>query len=177
MSKKRNTPAFDENFLIGSISGLKRNKEPDSQEEKHAVPNAPESDLPGEKEEELRNLDPDLHLENTELSPAPQSAAAAPVILPEESKGKKKSTSNTAGPKPQPGSTWEYEKFLTPTSGRKNSHVYISDTKHSKIRQILALTSNKIAIADYLENVLDEHFEKYETQIKDHFRKSLFDNL
>ncbi|GEO05512.1 hypothetical protein AAE02nite_31760 [Adhaeribacter aerolatus] len=176
MSKKRPTPAFDESFLIGSISGLNRNKEPEPPVEIPAVTNAPEPDVPGGKEEEPSNLDPDLQLENTEPSPAPQSAAA-PVVMPEESKGKKKSASSTATPKSQAGNTWEYERFLTPTSGRKNSHVYISDLKHSKIRQILALTSNKIAIADYLENVLDEHFEKYETQIKDHFRKSLFDNL
>lgn len=176
MSKKRTTPAFDESFLIGTISGLNR-KEPDSPVEKQVIPNAPEPDGPGRKEEEPNNVNLDLPLENSEPLPAPQSAAAVPAVLPEESKGKKKSAGSTAGSKSQTGSTWEYERFLTPTSGRKNSHVYISDLKHSKIRQILALTSNKIAIADYLENVLDEHFEKYETQIKEHFRKSLFDNL
>jgi len=172
MAKNRKNPVFDENLLIGSISGLNKKKDEVSQAEASndslqtgevlqlEKTNDP---LPTETNSQMGNKDA-LDLESKD----------APVITPEpseDSKGKKdlKLTPTT---KPK-GKRWEYESFLKNTPGRKEARVYISETNHNKLRRILAFTDRKIAIADYLENVLEEHFERYEAQIKELYGKHL----
>lgn len=180
MTKKRNTPAFDESFLIGSISGLNKNKEPDLQLETKDNPITSEPDLQIGETPKPITPGPVLQMETKDTSSDMENVSAAPEAPDlkenEESKGKNKSVSNSpASPKPKPGKGWEYERFLTPTTGRKTAHGYISDTKHNKIRQILALANSKSGITDYLDNVLEEHFERNDAQIKELFKKYLGD--
>ena len=167
MEKKRKNPVFDENLLIGSISGLNKNKEAVSQSEapkdsllseEVSQMDKPNTPLPTETYSQLENkVSPDFEGNDEPVS--------TPEPSKEESKGKKESklTPNT---KPK-GKRWEYENFLKNTPGRKEARAYISEANHNKLRRILAFTDKKIALADYLENVLEEHFEKYEAEIKE----------
>ncbi|MFD1755632.1 DUF3408 domain-containing protein [Rufibacter sediminis] len=164
MAKNRKSPAFDESLLIGSISGLNRNKEAAPQPSPAPQQPAATEPLPPKEVPPLEN----------KAIPEPEKREA-PASTPEpaegESKGKKE-PKPTATAKSQ-GKGWEYERFLQGTPGRKDARAYISEAHHNKIRRILAFTDKKIGITDYLENVLEEHFERHEAQIKELYAKHL----
>ncbi|WP_165864945.1 DUF3408 domain-containing protein [Rufibacter latericius] len=164
MAKNRKSPAFDESLLIGSISGLNRNKEAAPEPSAAPQPSAPTEPLPPEEVPPLEN----------KATPEPERREApASTLEPGEGESKGKKEPKPAATAKSQGKRWEYGRFLQATPGRKEARAYISETHHNKLRRILAFTDKKIALADYLENVLEEHFEQYEAQIKELYGKHL----
>jgi hypothetical protein len=65
--------------------------------------------------------------------------------------------------------------FLKPTEfvARKGKTVYINKEFHQKLSLLVLLSSNrKITLADYLNNLLQHHFEEYGAEMK-----SLYDKI
>ncbi len=50
---------------------------------------------------------------------------------------------------------------------RESKMIYVKPEIHQKISQIVLLsTSKKIRMGDYVQNVLEEHFQKYHLEIQ-----------
>ena len=65
--------------------------------------------------------------------------------------------------------------FLTPTEfmARKGKTVYISKEFHQKLSQLVfMLGSGKITLADYLQNLLQHHFDDFGMEMKELYDKS-----
>lgn len=65
--------------------------------------------------------------------------------------------------------------FLTPTEfmARKGKTVYISKEFHQKLSQLVfMLGSGKITLADYLQNLLQHHFDDFGVEMKELYDKS-----
>ena len=170
---------FDESLLIGSLSGFNSNFTSNKN-------NSPDTARGGEGQAETAAAEPksgpeDLELldsaagkekeskgENKEQVPVPDlDTAISPGAVTPEIKPNLK-----PGSKPKSGKGWEHSRFLTPTSGRKEETVYISADLKKRIRAVLLYSGlNSIAMADYLENILVEHFERYGTDIEELRRK------
>jgi hypothetical protein len=174
--KKGSAAVFDENMLIGKLSGLSRSHglvpEPAQptetvQQEKERA-DAQESvpaDAPQAAASPQERVG-DREGEKTDKDPAP--AVATPVAG--------NSTAAGAVPalpvkKPKSGKSWEYGRFLVATDGKKKAHVYITDENHAKIKQVLSLFGNKLAIADYLDNVLSQHWEQFDPEIQERMQQ------
>jgi len=165
---------FDESLLIGSLSGFNsnytsnKNNSQDRAGEGQADTAAAAEPKPGTEDLEITGSatgkEKESKGENNEKESAPNSdMAISPGVATPDIKPNLKT-----GSKPKSGKGWEHSRFLTPTSGRKEETVYISGDLKKRIRAVLLYSGlNSIAMADYLENVLVEHFERYGTDIEE----------
>ncbi|WP_026461457.1 DUF3408 domain-containing protein [Adhaeribacter aquaticus] len=180
MAKKGAKLDFNEQDLIGSISGFKRNKPVETPaplpeqgrgegtlpitEDKPTADNATgsdSSDLSGTPVPPRKD----------QPKPTAPVQVAAPVVVEnnDQSKGEEISKDQSPVPSRPKGKlkTWEYDRFLQPTPGLKKSHSYLSDVHHGKIKKLLSILGKNIAIVDYLDNVLSEHFERFGPEIQE----------
>lgn len=61
----------------------------------------------------------------------------------------------------------DYARFLIPPPRalRKNS-VYVSLQNHERLMLVMRKLENKISMAEYLENIIEDHFEKYGSELR-----------
>lgn len=62
----------------------------------------------------------------------------------------------------------DYRAFLKKSGikARDGKQVYISQANHRRVTAVVnSLGNNDLTIADYLENVLNEHFQSYRDEI------------
>jgi len=170
---------FDESLLIGSLSGFNSNYTSNKN-------NSNDTDRAGEGQTDTAATEP-------KSGPEDMESTGSAAVKEKESKGENNKQAPVpdidtnispddvtpdikpnlkTGSKPKSGKGWEHRRFLTPTSGRKEETVYISADLKKRIRAVLLYSGlNSIAMADYLENVLVEHFERYGTDIEELKRK------
>lgn len=100
--------------------------------------------------------------------PAPQELSIETPELPAEKKEKalavkeenRKSRSTNTG-------SGDYARFLiAPPRGIRKSSVYVSQANHERLMLVMRRLENKISMAEYLENIIDDHFEKYGPELK-----------
>jgi Protein of unknown function (DUF3408) len=173
--KKGTAAAFDENLLIGKLSGLSRSAStapspavaPTGPETPAAAPAelAPEP-APIALAEEAAAQAGEREGEKTAPDPAP-----VPAAVPPASGADNATMATPAARKPKGGKNWDYGRFLVPTEVKKTAHVYITDENHKKIKQVLSLFGNKLAIADYLDNLLAQHWEQYDPEIQERMQQ------
>ena len=171
--KKGAAVTFDENLLIGKLSGLSRSAASAPATAPPVEPAAPEKDTAA----------PQQPSPETVAGAAPQQAAGKregektdTVMAPTPAAPVANTTAEvaTAGlpvKKIKSGKTWEYGRFLVATDTKKKAHVYITDENHKKIKQVLSLFGNKLAIADYLDNLLTQHWEQYDPEIQERMQQ------
>jgi hypothetical protein len=174
--KKGAAVAFDENLLIGKLSGLSRSASPAPaaappvervQPENNTAPQQPAqapAGVPVAAAVPVAAGDREGEKGNTDLVPVP--ASSVPVNSPAEG-----GMASQHAKKPKSGKGWDYGRFLVATDSKKKAHVYITDENHQKIKQVLSLFGNKLAIADYLDNLLAQHWEQYDPEIQERMQQ------
>lgn len=72
--------------------------------------------------------------------------------------------------------TAEYKKtFLTPTDflARTGKSVYINKEFHQKLNQLVfMLGGGKLTLADYIQNLLQHHFDDFEAEMREAYNNS-----
>lgn len=64
-------------------------------------------------------------------------------------------------------------KFLTPYKCEGRQGVYIDKELHQKISVIVGIAGKRqLTVGNYIDNVLKEHFEKHEDEVKTYLQKS-----
>jgi hypothetical protein len=174
--KKGVAVPFDENLLIGKLSGLSRSINAPATVpalEPETAPAAPKEIAPATADAPAAAAAPteaargDREGEKTAKDITPVPPASVPVAKSAADGGATPQTPK----KPKSGKSWEYGRFLVATDGKKKAHVYITDENHAKIKQVLSLFGNKLAIADYLDNVLAQHWEQFDPEIQERMQQ------
>ena len=171
--KKGAAVTFDENLLIGKLSGLSRSAANAPATAPPVEPAAPEKDAAAPQQASPETLAGAALLqpagkregEKTDTGMAPTPAAPVSNTTAEVA------TAGQPVKKTKSGKTWEYGRFLVATDTKKKAHVYITDENHKKIKQVLSLFGNKLAIADYLDNLLTQHWEQYDPEIQERMQQ------
>ena len=64
-------------------------------------------------------------------------------------------------------------KFLTPYKCEGRQGVYIDKELHQKVSVIVGIAGKRqLTVGNYIDNVLKEHFEKHEDEVKTYLQKS-----
>jgi hypothetical protein len=169
--KRGAAAAFDENMLIGKLSGLSRGTS--TAPAPAVAPAGPETPAPAPSElapvtaTEAATA-PVGEREGEKTAPDMTPAPAAVPAFPSPDNG---TTASPAARKPKAGKSWDYGRFLVPTEAKKTAHVYITNENPKKIKQVLSLFGNKLAIADYLDNLLAQHWEQYDPEIQERMQQ------
>jgi hypothetical protein len=145
MSKRVDTSGLDAGFIIGQA--VKSNRE--------------------QKPEPLPPPEPQLVSEETaQPEPVPVVVAAEPVREPEPPKEESKRKKNKAQ---------EYETLFFKESAiktRSGKVVYIRKEYHDRILKIVrVIGENEFSLFGYLDNLLEHHFNTYQDEITELYRK------
>ena len=147
MSKRVDTSGLDADFIIGQAKKSNREQKPDP---------VPPSEPQVAPEEAVQQ----------EPEPAPVVAAAEPVREPEPSKGESRRRKNKA---------LEYETLFFKEAAiktRSGKVVYIRKEYHDRILKIVrVIGENEFSLFGYLDNILEHHFNTYQDEITELYRK------
>lgn len=143
MSKKIDTSGLDSDFIIGQTDRTNREAKPNPEE-----------------------TSPVANTVLEEVKPAASVAVPVPAITEaprEENKQRRK---------PQPE---DYEALFirtAPTTTRSGKAVYIRKEFHDRIMRIVQnIGFNEVSLFSYIDNVLEHHFNTYQDDITELYRK------
>jgi hypothetical protein len=145
MSKRVDTSGLDAGFIIGQA--VKSNRE--------------------QKPEPVQPPEPQVVPEEAiEPEPVPEVAAALPVKEPEAPKEESKRRKNKAQ---------EYETLFFKDAAiktRSGKVAYIRKEYHDRILKIVrVIGENEFSLFGYLDNILEHHFNTYQDEITELYRK------
>lgn len=145
MSKRVDTSGINPDFVIAQTKSSNREQKPDP------IP-PPEPQVAPE--------------ETAQQEPAPVVAAAEPVREPELPKEESKRRKNKAQ---------EYETLFFKEAAiktRSGKVVYIRKEYHDRILKIVrVIGENEFSLFGYLDNILEHHFNIYQDEITELYRK------
>lgn len=143
MSKKVDTSGLDSDFIIGQTDRTNRGAKPNPAETPTVADAVPEQVKPAE----------------SVVVPIP-----AVVEAPREENKRRR--------KPQPE---DYEALFirtAPTTTRSGKAVYIRKEFHDRIMRIVQnIGFNEVSLFSYIDNVLEHHFNTYQDDITELYRK------
>lgn len=133
---------------------------------------------PGNREKDLKPYDPSASASTSEpetVEEAPQEEIIPPVAESETVKGKEAPREeNKRRRKPQPEPE-DYESLFirtAPTTTRSGKAVYIRKEFHDRIMRIVqTIGFNEVSLFSYIDNVLEHHFNTYQDDITELYRK------
>lgn len=152
MSKKVDTSGLDSDFIIGQTDRTNRGAKPNPVETSSASASVPKQETIEETlQEEIR----------------------PPAMTPETVKEKEiPREENKRRRKPQPE---DYEALFirtAPTTTRSGKAVYIRKEFHDRIMRIVQnIGYNEVSLFSYIDNVLEHHFNTYQDDITELYRK------
>lgn len=145
MSKRVDTSGLDAGFIIGQAVKSNREQKPDS--------------VPAQKPQEAPE-------ETIPPEPVPVAAAVEPVKEPEPPKEESRRKKNKAQ---------EYETLFFKDAAvktRSGKVVYIRKEYHDRILKIVrVIGENEFSLFAYLDNILEHHFNTYQEEITELYRK------
>lgn len=152
MSKKVDTSGLDSDFIIGQTDRTNRGAKPNPVETSSASASVP-------KQETIEEM--------------PQEEIRPPAMTPETVKEKEiPREENKRRRKPQPE---DYEALFirtAPTTTRSGKAVYIRKEFHDRIMRIVQnIGYNEVSLFSYIDNVLEHHFNTYQDDITELYRK------
>lgn len=125
---------------------------------------------------------PEVSQEPEQPEQPPQGAVMPPVVEPESVKEKEppREESKRRRGKAQP----EMENYETlfirtaPTTTRSGKAVYIRKEFHDRIMRIVQnIGYNELSLFSYIDNVLEHHFNTYQDDISELYRKRIPDDI
>lgn len=131
---------------------------------------------PGNREKDLKPYDPSASASTPEpetVEETPQEEIIPPADEPETVKGKEiPREENKRKRKAQPE---DYEALFirtAPTTTRSGKAVYIRKEFHDRIMRIVQnIGYNEVSLFSYIDNVLEHHFNTYQDDITELYRK------
>ena len=131
---------------------------------------------PGNREKDLKPYDPSASASTPEpetVEETPQEKIIPPAAEPETVKGKEvPREENKRKRKAQPE---DYEALFirtAPTTTRSGKAVYIRQEFHDRIMRIVQnIGYNEVSLFSYIDNVLEHHFNTYQDDITELYRK------
>ena len=131
---------------------------------------------PGNREKDLKPYDPSASASTHEpetVEETPQEEIIPPAAEPETVKGKEiPREENKRKRKAQPE---DYEALFirtAPTTTRSGKAVYIRKEFHDRIMRIVQnIGYNEVSLFSYIDNVLEHHFNTYQDDITELYRK------
>ena len=145
MSKRVDTSGLDAGFIIGQAVKSNREQKPDP-----VLPPEP----------------PVVPEETVQPEPVPVVATAEPVREPEPPKEENKRKKN----KSQDYETLFFKESAIKT--RSGKVVYIRKEYHDRILKIVrVIGENEFSLFGYLDNILEHHFNTYQDEITELYRK------
>jgi len=152
MSKKVDTSGLDSDFIIGQTDRTNRGVKPNPVETSSASASVPKQET---------------------IEETPQEEIRPPAMIPETVKEKEiPREENKRRRKPQPE---DYEALFirtAPTTTRSGKAVYIRKEFHDRIMRIVQnIGFNEVSLFSYIDNVLEHHFNTYQDDITELYRK------
>lgn len=152
MSKKVDTSGLDSDFIIGQTDRTNRGAKPNPVETSSASASVPKQET---------------------IEETPQEEIRPPAMTPETVKEKEiPREENKRRRKPQPE---DYEALFirtAPTTTRSGEAVYIRKEFHDRIMRIVQnIGYNEVSLFSYIDNVLEHHFNTYQDDITELYRK------
>lgn len=152
MSKKVDTSGLDSDFIIGQTDRTNRGAKPNPVETSSASASVPKQET---------------------IEETPQEEIRPPAMTPETVKEKEiLREENKRRRKPQPE---DYEALFirtAPTTTRSGKAVYIRKEFHDRIMRIVQnIGFNEVSLFSYIDNVLEHHFNTYQDDITELYRK------
>lgn len=152
MSKKVDTSGLDSDFIIGQTDRTNRGAKPNPVETLSASASVPKQET---------------------IEETPQEEIRPPAMTPETVKEKEiPREENKRRRKPQPE---DYEALFirtAPTTTRSGKAVYIRKEFHDRIMRIVQnIGYNEVSLFSYIDNVLEHHFNTYQDDITELYRK------
>lgn len=152
MSKKIDTSGLDSDFIIGQTDRTNRGAKPNPVETPTVSDAVPKQET---------------------IEETPQKEIRPPVVIPETVKEKEiPREENKRRRKPQPE---DYEALFirtAPTTTRSGKAVYIRKEFHDRIMRIVQnIGFNEVSLFSYIDNVLEHHFNTYQDDITELYRK------
>ena len=152
MSKKVDTSGLDSDFIIGQTDRTNRGAKPNPVETSSASASVPKQET---------------------IEETPQEEIRPPAMTPETVKEKEiPREENKRWRKPQPE---DYEALFirtAPTTTRSGKAVYIRKEFHDRIMRIVQnIGYNEVSLFSYIDNVLEHHFNTYQDDITELYRK------
>nr|DAN22097.1 MAG TPA_asm: Protein of unknown function (DUF3408) [Bacteriophage sp.] len=152
MSKKVDTSGLDSDFIIGQTDRTNRGAKPNPVETSSASASVPKQET---------------------IEETPQEEIRPPAMTPETVKEKEiPREENKRRRKPQPE---DYEALFirtAPTTTRSGKAVYIRKEFHDRIMRIVQnIGYNEVSLFSYIDNVLEHHFNTYQDDITELYRK------
>ena len=152
MSKKVDTSGLDSDFIIGQTDRTNRGAKPNPVETSSASASVPKQET---------------------IEETPQEEMRPPAMTPETVKEKEiPREENKRRRKPQPE---DYEALFirtAPTTTRSGKAVYIRKEFHDRIMRIVQnIGYNEVSLFSYIDNVLEHHFNTYQDDITELYRK------
>lgn len=137
---------------------------------------------PGNREKDLKPYDPSASASTPEpetVEEIPQKGNLPPAAESETVKGKEvPREENKRRRKPQPE---DYETLFirtAPTTTRSGKAVYIRKEFHDRIMRIVQnIGFNEVSLFSYIDNVLEHHFNTYQDDISELYRKRRPDDI
>ncbi|NDV97539.1 DUF3408 domain-containing protein [Dysgonomonas sp. 521] len=131
---------------------------------------------PSNREKDLKPYDPSASASMPEpetVEETPQEEIRPPAMTPETVKEKEiPREENKRRRKPQPE---DYEALFirtAPTTTRSGKAVYIRKEFHDRIMRIVQnIGYNEVSLFSYIDNVLEHHFNTYQDDITELYRK------
>ena len=131
---------------------------------------------PGNREKDLKPYDPSASASTPEpetVEETPQEEIIPPAAEPDTVKGKEiPREENKRKRKAQPE---DYEALFirtAPTTTRSGKAVYIRKEFHDRIMRIVQnIGYNEVSLFSYIDNVLEHHFNTYQDDITELYRK------
>lgn len=158
MAKRADTTGFDPEFVIKQAK-------------------------PGNREKDLKPYDPSASAPVPESETIPEIVTETPpkeTILPsvESETVKEKEVPREAGKRRRSKAQAEAEDYETlfirtaPTTTRSGKAVYIRKEFHDRIMRIVQnIGFNELSLFSYIDNVLEHHFNTYQDDISELYRK------
>ena len=152
MSKKVDTSGLDSDFIIGQTDRTNRGAKPNPVETSSASASVPKQET---------------------IEETPQEEIRPPAMTPETVKEKEiPREENKRRRKPQPE---DYEALFirtATTTTRSGKAVYIRKEFHDRIMRIVQnIGYNEVSLFSYIDNVLEHHFNTYQDDITELYRK------
>ena len=134
---------------------------------------------PGNREKDLKPYDPSAPASTPEketVPEIPQEENTPPVV--ESETVKEKDATREAGKRRRGKAQAEQEDYETlfirtaPTTTRSGKAVYIRKEFHDRIMRIIQnIGYNELSLFSYIDNVLEHHFNTYQDDISELYRK------
>ncbi len=134
---------------------------------------------PGNREKDLKPYDPSASASSPEsetVPEIPQEETIPPVV--ESETVKEKEVTREAGKRRRSKAQTEAEDYETlfirtaPTTTRSGKAVYIRKEFHDRIMRIVQnIGFNELSLFSYIDNVLEHHFNTYQDDISELYRK------